>query len=192
MLDLERRDADAVQGERNLLIIFDKVEGEAAIAFGDLGIEGFRGADEAPFDALWTGDDQGPLALACILCLDQEPREAAEMVTMQMADANHVDVVGGEPEPAHSDQSGNAAVDEKGGGSAPHVERGLELPTCAKSVPATYDGLPHNGRTSPFENLFFSYATASVAAIRGGAFRREATVNAALGISPHSHRRASG
>jgi len=42
------------------------------------------------------------------------------------------------------------------------VERGLELPTCAKSVPATYDGQPHNGRTSPFENLCFSYATASV------------------------------
>jgi hypothetical protein len=135
MLDLVGRDADAVQRERNLLLIFDELEADGARAFRDVGIESLSRSQEALGDALGTGDDQGTGPLAHILRVDEEPSETAEMIAMQMADANHVDFVGREPEPVHANQRGDAAIDEKGGAVRPYVEGGLELSARAKSIP---------------------------------------------------------
>ena len=73
-----------------------------------------------------------------------------------MAHADHVDIVGREPEPIHADQRGDAAIDEKGGAVRPYVEGGLELPARAKSIPTPYDCKPHDRRTSPPLNLCLS------------------------------------
>src|SRR5512145_1845439 len=149
MFDLVGRDADAVQRERHLLLIFHEVEGKAALTFGDVGIMRLGGPHETLLDAPRAGDDQGPRPLAHILRVDEEPGETAEMIAMQMADADHVDIVGREPEPIHADQRRDAAIDEKGGAGRPYVERGLELPTRAESIPTPYDCKPHDCRTSP-------------------------------------------
>src|SRR6185295_11687608 len=113
MLYLVRRDADAVQRERHLLFIFDEIEGKAALTFGNVGIVRLGSPHEALLDAPWTGDDQGLRPPAHVLRVDEEPSETAEMVAMQVAHADHVDIAGREPEPVHADQRGDAAIDEK-------------------------------------------------------------------------------
>ena len=149
MLHLERRDGDAVQRKRNLLLIFDELEAEGARAFGDVGIESLGRRQEAFGDALGTGDDQRTRPLARILGVDEKPGQTAEMVAMQMADTHHVDFVGLEPEPMHPDQGRDAAIDEEGGVAGTDMERGLQLPARAKSIPAPYDCKTHDCRTVP-------------------------------------------
>src|SRR6185436_20730764 len=99
MLHLVRRYADAVQRERHPLLIFDEFEGKAALTFGDVGIVRLGSPHETLLNAPWTSDDQGPRPLAHILCVDEEPSEPTKMIAMQVAHADHVDIVGGEPEP---------------------------------------------------------------------------------------------
>jgi hypothetical protein len=61
-----------------------------------------------------------------------------------MTDTHHVDLVGFEPEPMHADQRRDAAIDEEGGVSGTNMERGLQLPARAKSIPAPYDCKSHD------------------------------------------------
>jgi hypothetical protein len=95
------------------------------------------------------------------------------MIAMQVTHADHVDIVGGEPEPIHADQRGDAAIDEKGGAVRPYVEGGLELPARAKSVPTPYDCKPHDRRTPPPVKTLPLYETPSAAAIHDGRFGAE-------------------
>src|SRR5262245_26397491 len=149
MLHLERRDGDAVQRKRDLLLIFDELEAEAARAVGDVGIESLGRSLEALGDALRPGDDQRTRALPRILGVDEKSRQASEMVAMQMADTHYVDFVGLEAESMHPNQRRDAAIDEEGGAAGTDMERGLQLTAGAKSIPAPYDCKTHDCRTVP-------------------------------------------
>jgi len=59
------------------------------------------------------------------------------------------DRVGIESQLAHGDQAGGAAIDEEGRVAGTDVERGLQLPAGAKSIPAPYDCKTHDCRTVP-------------------------------------------
>src|SRR5665809_105023 len=121
MLHLERGDGDAFHFERLLLLIFDEGQLEASLAFGDARIKCLCGGEKAGLDALGSGDNERTRPLAHILRVNQEPRQAAEMVAMQMADEYRVDVAWVEPKPAHADQRRRAAIDEKGGCFRAHM-----------------------------------------------------------------------
>src|SRR6478736_701009 len=174
MLHLERRDGDAVQRQRNLLLIFDELEAERARAVGDVGIESLGRRLEALGDALRPGDDQRTRPLACILGVDEKPGQTSEMVAVQMADAHHVDFVRLEPESMHPDQRRDAAIDEEGRVAGTDVERGLQPPAGAKSIPAPYDCKTHDCRTVPLSS--------NVASLRDAKRRR----NAWMGVSARS------
>ena len=120
------------------------------------GIEASAAVWKRARDALGTGDDQRPGSFVTY-CASTEPSETAEMIAMQMGDADHAGIfVGREPEPIHANQRRDAAIDEKGGAVRLYVEGGLELSARAKSTPTPYDCKLHDRRTSPPLNFCLS------------------------------------
>ncbi|AGP55671.1 hypothetical protein M271_20635 [Streptomyces rapamycinicus NRRL 5491] len=80
------------------------------------------------------------------LPVEDEERQTAEVVTVQMGDQGRVDVVGFDPLPAHRRQAGRATVHQdvgRAGRVGGHRQAGLEPPAGAERVTAAHDRHPH-------------------------------------------------
>ncbi len=134
MMNFERGDRDAADIERLALLVLDEDQIEIALGPGRVGVERLRERDKPVFDALRPHHNQRPRPVANILGIEQEPREPAEVIPMQMRDKDCVHLVEADPQLAHADQSGGAAVDEEPRRVGADIERSLEAAAGAERV----------------------------------------------------------
>jgi hypothetical protein len=80
-----------------------------------------------------------------VLRLEQQKRQAAEMIAVEMAEEHPVDGRGLDAEAAHGDERGGAAVDQEALAAGGHEEAGLQTAAAAERVAAAQHPDRHPG-----------------------------------------------
>ncbi len=103
----------------------------------------------ALFGALWTRDDELPLARPVVQILHDHERNTAEMIAVEVAEEDEVDVVGRLAGVLQGGEHGRAGVHEKGVRPAAHEIGALSATTAAEGVP----GSQHRDLNAAFQFL---------------------------------------
>ncbi len=123
--------------------ILVELEREPAACRGRAGEHHLHRRPHAFPGARRPGHDQRPGAFADQLAVQDQERQPAEVIAVQVAQQHRVDGVGRDPVAAHADERGGAAVDEKAGAAAFDQHAGLQAPAAAEGVAAAEKGETH-------------------------------------------------
>lgn len=145
MAHLEGSHAQRVQLHHLPVAVLGDVHGETPAHAGRAGKQGVHGPGQPVTSASGPGNGQVPGAVT-ELAVEDEEREPAEMIAVQVADHDGADHVGIQVLQAQRGQAGRSAVQQGvrlAGGMVGHGDAGLEPAAGAERVPAARDDHMH-------------------------------------------------
>lgn len=114
----------------------DELDGEALLGARGPREEHLHRVADARLDARRAGDDERPCAPRDELGVQDEEGQAAEVIAVEVADEDGLDVVRIDVEAAHRDERRRAAVEQDGAGCGSDEDARLEPPAAAEGVAA--------------------------------------------------------